>query len=261
METGAYPERDARARTAVAGVGWAYLAAMSRGDWARASQLLALFQQLFRSEKLSIVSGFRANVPGATEATIAYVQALSPGVSGMFDEATRDALKVTLMAVVGGADRLDSMPTEANLVGGWFTSSYRYLVPSGTGLWRFDSWAFAADPAHVGADLGARIHGFIEGIDDPSTVAEVATSDALQRSLFALINSRGSAAPRSSPSGSSSPMGPTVEIDDAQLVTATRPREGMSEFWWWVLGLGLFGTAVGVLAYPAYKKYRRIRSH
>lgn len=261
---GTYPERDARARAAVAGVGWAYFAAMSRGDWVRASQLLSLFQQLYRSERVAVLAGFEANVGAVGSGVIAYARALQPTVSGRLDASTVDALKIAMTAHLGGVDAvtipLDSMPGEAAAVGSWFQTQFRQLQPNGTGLWRFDTWSVSAASADVASAVGGQVYGFIEGIDDPATTAAANTSALMQASLWALLASKGSAAPVSSPPPGNA-GGDVIAIDDAQLVTATKPTARFPEIALWVLGIGLVAVAGGIFLYPAYKKARRLRAH
>lgn len=262
---GTYPERDARARAAVAGVGWAYLAAMSRSDWVRASQLLSLFQSMYRDERLAVLAGFEANIGAVGEGTLTFARALQPAVSGRFDASTRDALKIAFIAQLGGVDAvaipLDMMPTDANALGGWFQTQFRQLQPNGTGLWRFDQWSLSAGGMDVASAVGGQAHGFIEGIDDPTTTAAANASAAMQASLWALLASKGSAAPVSSPPTADNAGGDVIAIDEAQLVTATKPKMALGDVALWVLGIGLVAVAGGVLLYPAYKKARRLRAH
>lgn len=148
-----------RTASALGGVAWSYLGAQYRGDWVRASTILATFQQLWNSHKDAVLSYFPdpANIPMALP------------INGQFTAETRTAMMATLMVLAdffpqgrgwSNATITDTMPATAGGLGNWWWNSLvvPYAPPTSSAetaqwLWEFDKAGRFADAQNAGLEV------------------------------------------------------------------------------------------------------------
>ena len=112
------PDQTARAAVSLGAVGFAYMDALARSDWAGATGLLTLFQELFNEHRVATLIGFAAG--DRLEASRQIPQSLA--IDGMFGANSRTALVAALVSGVGLTPAVaDTMPREAGALGRWFT--------------------------------------------------------------------------------------------------------------------------------------------
>jgi hypothetical protein len=118
--------REQRARHVLAMLAFAYLAALSRADFAKASQVLSVFQTYVRQEAPAVAAGFPAAVRERVQAALRSVPQ-----SGMFDAPTREALIAALM--VGWRSEpalLNTLPTSASSAAEWYRNKLATQSPA-----------------------------------------------------------------------------------------------------------------------------------
>lgn len=114
-------------RIALGMLAFAYLAALARSDWAKASQVLSVFQVFLRQEAAVVAAAFPA---AAQDRVRTAFRAVEP--SARFDSATREGLIAALM--VGWRNEpalLTSMPVSAAQLGEWYRNKLLTQAPRG----------------------------------------------------------------------------------------------------------------------------------
>lgn len=154
--------------SALAGLAWAYLACLRKGDFVRASMVLSTFQEQFNAYRGALLRMYAPSArAGADEAL---PRSLSP--RGGFDSSTRLALISTLSRV---DERLrtvaTTMPNSAGALGHWFDDRLLPVYPAdgseptGQLLWGAVGEITRADVASTGQAAYAWSWATAEGIE------------------------------------------------------------------------------------------------
>lgn len=232
-----------RARLALGLVAWAWMAALRRGDWSSASQLLAVYQQLFNQHRQSILDGYREELRSQVAAQLPILT-----VDGRFGANTRKALTAGL--VTGWApdqaarQRVMAMPSSAGAVGAWFHSTLVPLAPPGRPVWDMDlvvqeitdGSLVAPTVMRTAADLVAGVGSGPAPSPSPAAPPPTTAPAVFNPASFV---------PDFSASSTAVVTGPTVSV--------TGQHGGMPAWIIGAIGLGVL-AAVGVLGYTLYKR-------
>lgn len=252
------PDRVARAAYALGAVGFAYLDALARSDWAGATSLLALFQQLYNENREATITGFSS----ADQLEAARILPRSVPISGSFDTATRTALVGALVSGLKIAPATaDSMPSEAGALGRWFISTLVPLVPHNSSAgskadfaWDIARVAETSDIGQAGTDVRGAIAPFIMGgagaVDAPLAVS---TSNAQARNLVEQSGGTQQVRAIEYGAGVDNPSGnPLTTVFGPMLVTAAAPK-AFPDWGYYAVGAGVLGLG-GLLAYLNWKR-------
>jgi len=229
--------RGPRARVALGSLGWAYLAALDRGDWVRASQLLATFQREWNE--------FGSYVTELQSRTIAEGLRSLP-VDGMWQVMTANALALATVPAEEAAERQALVRTAGTMMANssaaaFFHEKLLYLAPYGDeNIWMVFRWAMEAAPWDVGPLLHARIFDYIEGFE--SSGPETLPPDVQQAGTPVRTTS------------------PAREYAMEEIpVTAIVQRKGIGAYWpFAVAGVGVVAL-FGILAVRKWGKKGRRR--
>lgn len=222
--------REARTRVALAATGWAYLAAMARGDSLRATEALKAFQTLFTANRSYVVSGFADRA--VAERSLPFL-----AVDGRLGPATRNALS-----------------------GAIYVADYMYFGGPRDYNTSYASQLLDADPAvfyRSNASQSAAMGG-----DDFDALVRGLPVNKVYQALITEANSviSDTTVP-SGGGGGAAPDGsgtPRVDITDALDIGTRRSRFSMPTWGWWAIGIGLV-TATGIVGWGLWTKYKRKR--
>lgn len=246
--------RREREVNALAGIAWAYLAALQRSDFVVATSLLSVFQQFFNSHRAALVA--------SAVDQAAYDAALprSLAVNGQFNASTRDAMRGTLnlLSIFGGAT--GSMPTQASQLGAWWYSTLAVRGQSAPQLWEFDWIARDAEAHEAAFAVSSAADMFILGMAAPVSDAVVAGNARGSSVTSAARQTQGQPAfvPQR-PTLTTGPSSPTTSLIStrvqelpAEYVTGTPPFWKEPWFFWSLIaGAALLG---GSFAYQTYRR-------
>jgi hypothetical protein len=264
------PDRTARAALALGAVGYAYMDALARSDWANATPLLGLFQELFNENRSATLIGFAS----ADQLAASQQIPRSLSIDGRFGPNTRTAM---VAAMVSGflpytADGVpmaspvppsvaDSMPGEAAALGRWFTSTLAPRI-SGTRSARFArniaAVAGSADFGQAAQDVRGAIEPFILG-GASATSGPTAVQDANAQARSIVEQSGGTQTTRAVEYGAGvdNPTGGPLAtiLGPATYITAQTPKV-FPDWGWYAAAAGILGLG-GILAYMNVQKRRR----
>ena len=247
--------RGARARFALAGEAWAYMAALWRSDWAAASQILAVFQQDFTGYRSYVAAGYPSGAPSSLPRTLS--------ANGAFTPDTRLAMAAVLLVGPlgqnqGRANALRTFPAAASALGGWWNQNLVPLYPSdgsqeAQNLWAFDRAVRYGNTSEAGANVSTHAFAVIEGItsDGSDFIRQQANAGAQE-----IIQQAASGKPQANQAANQITDQPgAVTALPGSLVTAIRP-ERRSEWGFYVAGAVVLAGAVG-LGFLLYKRRRK----
>lgn len=223
--------REQRARHVLAMLAFAYLAALSRSEFAKASQVLSVFQTYARQEAPAVAEAFPAAVQGRVRDALRALQNTS-----MFDAPTREALIAALL--VGWRNEpalLNTLPTSAQTASEWYRSKLLTQSPNAHML-AADAVVRATEEPDVANTLMMATSAYLSG-----RTTQNASSSAGEtfQSLLDNLMGRGGSAPVTS-TGSGIVQGSEIDVG--------RTRARAPSWVWWGVGIG-GAVAVGLLAW------------
>ncbi|UCC74002.1 MAG: hypothetical protein JSV86_05445 [Gemmatimonadota bacterium] len=233
------------AASAVGKVGWAYLAAQSRSDWARGSIYLGLFQQLYNTYVNQIAeAGSAAGWPAAPPGRLA--------VSGAYDTQTRRAL-IYVLATLLGTRRdaphtavLDRFPDTAGGIAGWFPALDR-AVASSSPIRDYDDLFRSTSPSGLVEAVSNAVFEDVEG-GAPATGIPGAQPPLRRGDLVAL--------PSPIQKVVANPGSAAAElIETTDVIRGSAPPLRTLPTWGWVVIAVVGAGAVGAVSYLAIRKW------
>lgn len=221
--------REQRARHVLAMLAFAYLAALSRSEFAKASQVLSVFQTYARQEAPAVAAGFPTAVQGRVRDALRALQNTS-----MFDAPTREALIAALL--VGWRNEpalLNTLPTSAQTASEWYRSKLLTQSPNAHML-AADALVRATEEPDVANVLTMATSAYLSGRTTQN--AGSAAGETFQSLLDSLMG-------RSAPATSSS-----ARIVQGSEIDVGRTQARAPSWVWWGVGIG-GAVAVGLLAW------------
>jgi hypothetical protein len=232
--------------------------ALARSDWAGATGLVALFQELYNENRQATLIGFAPE----DQLEAARILPQSVGTTGRFDAGTRTALVGALVSGLNISPSVaDSMPHEAGALGRWFVTTIvprvsRSSAPGSPAdfAWDIATVASTADLAQSAMDVRGAVMPFILG-GAGAVNAPLAVDVANAKARNVVEQSGGTIQTRAVERGAGidNPTGnPLTTLLSPMLITGTR-KVGMPDWGYYAAAAGIVGLA-GILAWQMYQR-------